>query len=188
MVAAIEIEKDGDREELPRAGKRYWQGVLTGVFGAVFLLTAAGSLMINGRGLSIFIDQERLTAGVRLRIAEKAREKIPGIISKIAGEAAAGLLGGAPGPNLALMIGSRRMDLPAQTVDYLREQLQTAAADALQETLAKQDFSPYADELADEAYRLVQRTLAEEVYGKTFRFQANRWLSLPVTVEGAPDE
>ena len=28
--------------------------------------------------------------------------------------------------------------------------------------------SPYANELAEEAYQMVQATLAEEIYGKTF--------------------
>ena len=92
--------------------------------------------------------------------------------------------GGAP--VLTLELGGRRLALPAETTAILWNEFRGVAKESVQTALKDFDLSPYANELAEEAYQMVQKTLAEEVYGRTFRFQANRWFSLPVTVQGKP--
>ena len=183
-MAVPEIEIEESRQRPVRVNGRYWRGVFTGIFSVIFLVTAAGYYVLNGRGLSIFIDREKLASAVRAKVRARADQEIPLVVAKIVRDATAQLLAGSEGPRLTVQIGQRRMELPVETMAFLRDQFRGAAEESLQATLAKFDPGPYANELAEEAYRMVQQVLAEEVYGKTFRFYANRWLSVPVTVQG----
>ena len=108
------------------------------------------------------------------------------MLARVADDATGRLLAQGDAPVLTLELGGRRLALPTETTALMWNEFRDAAKESVQATLKDFDLSPYADELAEEAYQMVQKTLAEEVYGKTFRFQANRWLSLPVTVQGKP--
>jgi len=161
--------------------------VLIGVFGVLFVVAAAGYYTLNVRGLSIFIDQEQLAAAVRDKVRARAGQELPAILAKLADDATAQLLAESEAPSLTVEIGGRRLALPAEATAFLWNEFRGVAKESVGTTLKEFDLSPYANELAEEAYGMVQETLAREIYGKTFRFRANRWISLPVTVQGRPE-
>lgn len=184
-MTAAELERG--REERVRAAGRFWQGVIVGVFGVVLMVTAIGGHLLSGRGVSIFIDQEMLADAVRAKVRARAAQELPVMLARVADDAAGRLLPAeGDAPVLTLQFGERRLVLPVETTNLLWNEFRGVAKESVHEALADFDLSPYASELAEEAYLMVQKTLSEEVYGKTFRFQANRWLSLPVTVQGKP--
>ncbi|MGE5527646.1 MAG: hypothetical protein ACM3X6_00690 [Patescibacteria group bacterium] len=168
-----------------RGAGRFWGGLLAGVFAVLFLMTAAGYYILNGRGFSIFIDQERLAAAVRAKVQARVSQELPIILGRMADDAAAGLAAaGGEAPRLSVQIGERHLELPGETARFLEKELHSAARASIRTVLAGFDPGPYANELAEEAYRMVQQVLAEEIYGRTFHFRANRWLTVPVTVHG----
>ncbi|MGE5549312.1 MAG: hypothetical protein ACM3ZC_02130 [Bacteroidota bacterium] len=183
QVAEMELEQARERPGL--SGGRFWQGVLTGVFSVVLLCSAAGYYLLSVRGLSIFFDQEQLAASVRAKLRARAAEEFPAMVGKVADEATAALLRDEAAPRLTLELSGRRLELPPETAGMMWREFRDVAKATVDATLASFDLSPYANQMADEAYEMVQQTLSEEIYGKTFRFRANRWLSVPVTVRGA---
>ena len=181
-MAVAETEKPTGQNKVKASG--FWRGVLVGVFCLIVLITAVMYYTLNVRGLSIFIDQEKLAAAVRAKIKTRVTQELPLVLDKVAKDTAGHILAGSGAPRLTVEIGDKRLELPVETVGYLQDQFRAAAEESLRASLGKLDLAPYVNELAEEAYRMVQTTLSEEVYGKTFRFQANRWFSLPVTVQG----
>lgn len=183
-MAIAELEQG--RGEQPQTGGRFWRGVIVGVFSVILLATAAGYYLLSGRGVSIFIDQEQLSAAVRAKVRARAAEELPIMLARVADDATGRLLAQGDAPVLSLELAGRRLALPVETTALLWNEFRGMAKESVETTLKDFDLSPYANELAEESYQMVQKALAEEVYGKTFRFQANRWLSLPVTVQGKP--
>ncbi len=173
-----------DETEKPERNGRFFRGMLAGVFCTLFLLTAAGYYLLNVHGFSIFLDEEKLASTVRTKVQARAEQELPVILAKLTGDAGSIMLAKAESPNLTLEIGQKKVVLPPETMALLKEQFQAAASATLKDTVAGFDTAPYAGELAETAAQMVQETLAQEIYGRTFRFQANKWLSVPVTVQG----
>lgn len=164
----------------------FWQGVLAGVFGVVFLVTLIGYQFLHGRGISVFVDQEQVAAMVRERVGTKVAQELPAILARVSGEAAAELLPEETVPNLALELGGKKIALPQETVSALWREITRTAKAALAGTLERMDYQPYAEDLADEVFAMVSEIMSREFYGRTFHWRANGWLSVPVTVEGGP--
>ena len=154
-MAVAELEPG--RGEQTQAGGHFWRGVFVGVFGVVLLATAVGYHFLSGRGVSIFIDQEQLAAAVRVKVRARAAEELPVMLAQVADDATGRLLAQGDAPVLTLELGERRLALPAETTALMWNEFRGAAKESVQTTLKDFDLSPYANELAEEAYQMVQK-------------------------------
>ncbi len=83
---------------------------------------------------------------------------------------------------VSLDLGQARIELPPEAIAAIKQELGKLTRDSVNLQLKKLDLDQYANSLANMAYDLVKTTLETEVRGRTFRIQANRWMSIPVTV------
>ena len=168
-----------------REGSRFWIGIFTGVFCTVFLLTLFGYYFIQINGVNISIDQEVLAGQVRERVKSEVAKELPNILAKVKEEVPKAIAANMDDfDQVSIQIGNGIFPLPHEATKVFKEEFQTMAETAVNKTVDDMQLEPYVNEISQASYGFVKKTLQDEVVGKTFKFQAYRWLSLPITVQG----
>lgn len=165
--------REGDR--------RFFMGFLAGLCAALFVLSFAGTSYILIRGLRFSVDEEELALAVKEKTILEAQQQAPELMAQLQEQLPAIVASMVPG-TLSVSIGTTKFDLPPETVDMIKKQIGSLTSDTLKEKLNEVDVQPYATRLGDLAYDLVKSTLESEVRGRTFHLQANKWMSIPITV------
>lgn len=167
------------------ASGRFWAGVLTGVFCTIFLATVVGFFVIRASGLSISIDQETLASQVRDRVQAEVAKELPSLMTKVKSEIPKAIAENLTDFNqVSIQIGNGNFPLPTEATNVFKEEFQGMAEEAIIKTIDGFALDPYVEQIGQASYGFVKNTLQTEFVGKTFSFQAYRWLSIPITVQG----
>lgn len=168
---------------------RFWAGLLTGVFGTVFLITVTGFLFLRESGLSISIDQETLARQVQERVQVEVAKELPNLLSKVKNDVPKAISENLTDFNdVSIQIGSGNFPLPPEATNVFKEEFQGMAEEAVIKTIDGFMLDPYVEQIGLASYGFVKSTLQTEFVGKTFTFQANPWLSIPITVQGKSND
>jgi hypothetical protein len=166
-------------------GSRFWLGVFTGVFVAFFFLTLISYYFIQINGVNIAIDQEVLAGLVRDRVKGELAKELPNVLMKVKEEVPKAIAANMDEfDQVSIQIGNGIFPLPPEATKVFKEEFQIMAQTAVNKTVDDMSLEPYVNEISQASYGFVKKTLQDEVVGKTFTFQAYRWLTLPITVQG----
>lgn len=164
---------------------RFWTGFLTGVFATVFFITLIGYYVIKVNGIAVAVDQNLMARTVREKVQAEVAKEIPALLSEVKLRVPKAITNNMTNfDHVSIQIGSEQFPLPADASRVFKEQFQGIAEEAVIQTINTFEVEPYIQQIGQASYKFVQETLHDEVLGKTFSFQANRWLHLPVIVQG----
>lgn len=168
---------------------RFWAGMLTGVFATIFLATVVGFFVIRASGLSISIDQETLARQVQERVQAEVAKELPNLLTKVKSDVPKAIAENLTDFNqVSIQIGSGNFPLPVEATNVFKEEFQGMAEEAIVKTIDGFVLDPYVEQIGQASYGFVKNTLQKEFVGKTFSFQANPWLSIPITVQGKQEK
>jgi hypothetical protein len=160
---------------------RYWNGVLSGFFLGCVFISAALLSFIQYQGLRFVINPEQLSSLVQAKVQLEARQNIPQILEKIKEDLPAEL------PNhldeideLTIGIGNSQVKLPPDFQAALKTELSRIFEAALINTLSNYDTQAFEKLIGDDAYKMVQKTIRQELIGKTYRIKYSGLFSVPV--------
>jgi hypothetical protein len=166
-------------------GGKFWTGVLTGVFATVFLMTLVGYYVIKVNGVAVAIDQNMMAKTVQEKVQAEVAKELPVLLTQVKQEVPKAIAKNMSDfDQVSIQIGSGKFPLPAEATQVFKEEFQGMAEKAVINTIDTFQVDPYVRQIGDASYTFVKKTLHDEILGKKFSFQANRWLTLPVTVQG----
>jgi hypothetical protein len=169
------------KEKKGKSGRRFFGGFCVGLFTALFLIAGLGTGYLMLYGFRFSIDEEELALAIKEKTEIQARQELPGLLKQF-GDQIPVLVEDMIPAEVTLDFGQARIELPPDAIAAIKQELGRLTRDSVNQQLKKLDLEQYADSLATMAYDLVKTTLETEVRGRTFRIQANRWMSIPVTV------
>lgn len=169
------------KEKKGNSGRRFFGGFCVGLFTALFLIAGLGTGYLMLYGFRFSIDEEELALAIKEKTEIQARQELPGLLKQF-GDQIPVLVEDMIPAEVTLDFGQARIELPPDAIAAIKQELGRLTRDSVNQQLKKLDLEQYADSLATMAYDLVKTTLETEVRGRTFRIQANRWMSIPVTV------
>lgn len=163
----------------------FWAGLTVGSSLALLFYTFILYAYVTGSGFRITVDQEKPAVLIKERVKAEVAKELPGLIGKIKAELPREIRANLEENfrDISIKIGeSGSIDLPPEAADVFREEFRVLVEEAILDTLDRIELTPYVDVLGQAAYYLTVRTLQDEVIGRTYRFQAHRWLSVPITI------
>lgn len=167
---------------LAKGDRRFFAGFCAGLAAALFVASFAATSFVLIRGLRFRVDREELALAVKERTRQEALKEFPDVLLQIEEEVPVMVQDMVPG-KISLDFGPSRVEVPPAVIAAMRQELGKLTRDSLRSKLQSVDLNAYADKLADMAYDLVKTTLETEVNGRTFHLRANKWMSIPVTVQ-----
>lgn len=163
----------------------FWAGLTLGGLIVLLFYTFILYAYVTVSGFRVTVDQENLAVLIKERVKAEVAKELPVLIGKIKDELPreieANLVENFR--DISIKIGdSGSIDLPPEAADVFRDEFRVLVEEAILDTLDHIELTPYIDDLGQAAYYLTVKTLQDEVIGRTYRFQAHRWLSVPITI------
>lgn len=163
---------------------RFWTGLLTGVFGTIFLVTLVGYYLIRVVGVVVAVDQEAVAKTVQDRVQVEVAKELPNLLAKVKQDVPQAIAQNMSAfDQVSIQIGDGKFPLPAEATKVFKDEFQGIAQDAVVKTIDGVSVEPYVQQIGQASYALVKKSMHDEVLGKKFTFQAYRWLTLPITVQ-----
>lgn len=187
-IAILKKRRVDDREKTastPQKRTGFWLGLTLGVSIVLFFYTFILYTYITVSGFRVTVDQENLATLIKERVEVEVAKELPVLVGKIKYELPLEIEANLVEDfrDISIQIGdSGSIDLPPEAADVFREEFRVLAEEAIFDTLDNIELTPYIEGLGEAAYYLTQKTLQDEVIGQTYRFQAHRWLSVPITI------
>jgi len=164
---------------------RFWSGLVVGIFLVLFLYTFLLYAYVTISGFRIVLDQKNVALLIKERVKAEVAKELPVLVSRIKYEIPREIEANLEDFNhISIRIGDGSIDLPPEAAGVFREEFRVLAEAAILDTLDTLELTPYVEDLGQAAYYLAEQTLNDEVIGKTYRFNAHPWLSVPITVIG----
>lgn len=164
-----------------RKDRRFFAGLCVGLCTALFIITCIGTSYVMLCGFRFSIDEEELALAIKEKTKVQVKQELPGLLQQFEDQIPVLVEDMIPA-EVSFDLGQARIELPPDAIAAIKQELGRLTRDSVNLQLKKLDLDQYADSLANMAYDLVKTTLETEVRGRTFRIQANRWMSIPVTV------
>ncbi|HAH96110.1 MAG TPA: hypothetical protein DCL69_04305 [Firmicutes bacterium] len=161
--------------------RRFFAGLCVGLCAALFIIACLGTGYVMLYGFRFSIDEEELALAIKEKTEIQAKQELPGLLQQFEDQIPVLVEDMIPA-EVSLDLGQARIELPPEAIAAIKQELGQLTRDSVNLQLKKLDLDQYANSLANMAYDLVKTTLETEVRGRTFRIQANRWMSIPVTV------
>ncbi|NLY91272.1 MAG: hypothetical protein GX081_06645 [Firmicutes bacterium] len=176
-------KKGGER---PEEGKnRFWQGLCLGVFCALFLATALVSAFLSAGGFRITLDPSQPALLVRDQIKAEALTILGLCLEKMKVELPVAIRQAFQDPGWRFITAEEgAVSLPLEVSEAAKEQLLNLAEQTVLNFLKAIDLTPYIEDLGQTALHEVKAAFHREVIGKTYHYQINPYLAVPVTVTG----
>lgn len=187
-VAIRKNKKGDDRGEsrsTPQKRTGFWLGLTLGGSIVLFFYTFILYTYITVAGLRITVDQENLATLIRARVEAEVAKELPVLVGRIKYELPLEIEANLVEDfrDISIQIGATgSIDLPPEAAEVFREEFRVLTEEAILDTLDNIELTPYIKGLGEAAYYLTKKTLQDEVIGRTHRFQAHRWLSVPITI------
>ncbi|MHB8756546.1 MAG: hypothetical protein ACYC6V_00790 [Bacillota bacterium] len=166
-------------------GRRLVLGFALGVI-ATLLAVGLVALGVAHRGIGLAVDLGPLVASVREEVRAQAAGALPDLIEEakraVPSEVAAevkGKLGGA-----SLQIADLTLAFPPSVVDALEARVVSMVEAVVNEVFDQMDTEAAADELADQAERMVRERFLAAAAGTPVEVTVLPWLTVPVMLTG----
>jgi len=172
---------NGEKGKKERKGRRFFAGFCVGLCVALFIIIGLGTGYLMLYGFRFSIDEEELALAIKEKTEVQAKQELPGLLQQF-GDQIPMLVEDMIPAEVSLDLGQARIELPPDAIAAIKQELGRLTRDSVNQQLKQLDLDQYVGSLAAMAYDLVKTTLETEVRGRTFRIQANRWMSIPVTV------
>lgn len=174
-------KKNDERPEKRRNG--FWQGLYLGVFTTLVLATAFVYLTLSTQGFRITLDPDRPAFMVRNQIKTEAFSVLSLLLEKIKVELPVAIEQAFLDPEWRFIAYEEGgVSLPREISEVTKDQFQKLTEKAVLLFLQGVELTPYIEELGQAALVEVKEAFKREIAGKTYHYQVNPMLSVPVTV------
>jgi hypothetical protein len=161
----------------------YWKGVLSGVFLSCFFISIAISLFIKYQGLQFAINPKQLAKLVQAEVQIEAGKDIPQILERIKRDLPNEL------PNhlnqleeLTIGLGNSQIRLPPELLAAIESEFNRIFETAIINTVNSYNTLAYEELIGEKVYKTVERTIRQELIGKTYFIRYSQWFSVPVKI------
>ena len=158
-------------------------GAISGIL-AVLALGVAFTILAARYGIRVELSADEVADLVKAEVSRQSREEIPKFVQKIkddvprmVSEEMKGKLSSA-----SIKISDVVITLPPESTRELQESVEQTVRTAVINILYGMDTQGVADQMGENAHRLVQSSLSRELGGKKFVYSPFKWFSVPVTL------
>ncbi len=162
---------------------RFWLGLYLGVFCTLLLTTALVYTFLSAGGFRIALDPNQPAFLVRDQIKAEAFSILSLCLEKLKVELPVAIRRTFQDPEWRFIITEEgAVSLPLEISEAAKDQLLKLAEQTVVGFLKEIDLTPYVEELGQTALFEVREAFHREVMGKTYHYQINPFLAVPITV------
>ncbi|MCL5046943.1 MAG: hypothetical protein M1598_09235 [Actinobacteria bacterium] len=164
-------------------GKWFLLGIVSGIL--IFLaLGTALAVLATRYGIRVELSADEVADLVKAQVSRQSREDIPKIVQRIkddvprmVSEEMKGKLSSA-----SIKISDVVITLPPESTRELQQSVEQTVRTAVINILDGMNTDEVAEQMGENAHRMVRDSLNRELGRKKFVYSPFRWLSVPVTV------